>query len=380
MTTDTMKIHMVDVLSQYRQIQQEIDEAVLEVVRSGAYINGPAVKSFAANLETYLDAGHVLPCGNGTDALQIALMALDLQPGDEVITPSFTFIATAEVISLLRLKPVFADVDPTTFNMDPDHVESLITPKTKCILPVHLYGLPADMARLVEVAEKHGIPVVEDTAQAIGASYTMPDGSVKKAGTIGAIGTTSFYPSKNLGAYGDGGAIFTDSDELATMIRQICNHGSKVRYHHDIIGVNSRLDSIQATILDIKLRHLDDYNTKRNEAAATYSKLLANIPGIIVPTVPDNSTHAYHQYTIRIEGGAEKRNNLQKALGDKNIPSMIYYPIPLHLQNCFADMGGKKGDLPVTEQLTDEVISLPMHSELNTEQIEYIADSIINLL
>lgn len=366
-------IQMVDLQNQYLAIKPEVDQAIADILTETNYINGTPVKDFACNLAGYLGARDVIPCGNGTDALQIALMALDLQPGDEVITSPFTFIATAEVISLLRLKPVFADVDPGHFNIDPAKVAERITERTKVILPVHLYGQTADMAPLLELAAKHGIHVIEDNAQAIGASYHFADGRTAKAGTIGTIGCTSFYPSKNLGAYGDGGAIMTQDPTLGEKIRMICNHGSKVRYYHDLVGVNSRLDTIQAAILDIKLRHLDSYIRNRQDAADRYDQGLSGIPGVMVPERAPWSSHVFHQYTLRVSEG---RDALKDALQSAGIPTMIYYPVPLHLQPAYAEYGYGTGDYPVSERLMHEVISLPMHTELSKDQTDYICSTI----
>ena len=380
MTTKTPNIRMVDTIGQYEKIKDEINEALTEVLNSGQYINGPYVRSFTAKLEEYLDVKRVIPCANGTDALQIALMALGLKPGDEVITTAFTFIATAEVISLLNLKTVFVDIDPNTYNMDVSKIEAAITPNTKCIIPVHLYGQPCDMEPIMEIAEKHNLFVVEDGAQSIGANYTFKDGTVKKAGTIGHIGTTSFYPSKNLGAYGDGGAIFTNDEALGDKIKMICNHGSKVRYYHEEVGVNSRLDSMQAAVLQVKLKYLDEYNGTRNQAADTYDRLFADVEGVITPARAHNGTHAFHQYTLRLTEGRAKRDAMRELLAAENVPAMIYYPVPLHLQQAFQTSGFGEGSLPITEQLTAEVISLPIHSELDTAQVEYIVKKFIECL
>lgn len=369
------KIHMVDLKSQYDKMQQEIDEAVLNVIRSTAFINGPEVKSFQAELETYLNVKHVIPCANGTDALQIAMMALGLKPGDEVITASFTYVATAEVIALLGLTPVLVDVYPDTFDIDVEAVEKAITPKTKAIVPVHLFGQCANMERILTVAKKHNLFVIEDVAQAIGAAYTFSDGSVKKAGTMGDIGCTSFFPSKNLGCYGDGGAMYTNNEELAKKMRMIANHGQSVQYVHDSIGVNSRLDSIQAAILRIKLRHLDAYAAARNKAAAYYDKAFANHPKIKTPARAKNTTHVFHQYTLQLNG--IDRAALREYLASKDIPAMIYYPIPLHMQKAYTDPRYKEGDFPVTEKLCACVISLPMHTELEEEQLKYITESVL---
>jgi len=369
---------MVDLLSQYEKIKPEIDKAVLDVITSSAYINGPEVKAFQAELEKYLGVKHVIPCANGTDALQIAMMGLGLQPGDEVITASFTYVATAEVIALLQLRPVLVDVIPGTFTIDPVAFEKAITPKTKAVVPVHLFGQCAEMDRVMEIAKKHNLFVIEDAAQAIGADYTMPDGSVKKAGTIGQIGCTSFFPSKNLGCFGDGGAIFTNDDTLAKKMRMIANHGQSIQYYHDEIGVNSRLDSIQAAVLRIKLRHLDEYAAARNKAAAHYDKAFANNPKITTPARESKSTHVFHQYTLLINGA--DRNELREFLAAKSIPAMIYYPVPLHMQKAYTDSRYKEGDFPVTESLCKSVISLPMHTELSTADLERISSGVLEFL
>jgi dTDP-4-amino-4,6-dideoxygalactose transaminase len=372
------KMQMVDLLSQYNKIKNEIDQAILNVVTSSAYINGPEVKTFAKELEDYLGAKHVIPCANGTDALQIAMMALDLKPGDEVITASFTYVATAEVIALLQLKPVLVDVYSDDFTIDCEAIEKAITPKTKAIVPVHLFGQCADMQRVMEIAKKHNLYVIEDTAQAIGADYKMADGSVHKAGTIGTIGTTSFFPSKNLGCMGDGGAIFTNDDQLAARLRMIANHGQTVQYVHDDIGVNSRLDSIQAAILRIKLPHLNEYCLARQKAAAFYDNAFANHEMIKTPARQKDSTHVFHQYTLVLNG--VDRAELRSFLESKGIPSMIYYPIPLHMQKAYTDPRYKQGDFPVTEHLCANVISLPMHTELTTDDLQYITDSVLEFL
>lgn len=367
------KLHMVDLMGQYNKIQKEIDEAVINVIRSSAYINGPEVKSFQSELESYLNVKHVIPCANGTDALQIAMMALNLQPGDEVITACFTYVATAEVIALLKLKPVLVDVDPITFNLDINALEGAITPKTKAIVPVHLFGQCADMEAILKVAEKHGLAVIEDTAQAIGAEYTFSDGRVMKAGTMGTIGCTSFFPSKNLGCFGDGGAIFCTDDELAKRIRMIANHGQSVQYVHDEVGVNSRLDSIQAAVLRIKLRHLDEYNDARKLAADYYNEKLA-CTELIVPATAENSTHVFHQYTLVCNG--VDRDDLKKFLNDKDVPCMIYYPIPLHHQKAYKQENLTDDDYPVTMKLCSNVISLPIHTEMTIDGQDIIINAI----
>jgi UDP-2-acetamido-2-deoxy-ribo-hexuluronate aminotransferase len=371
--TPSEPIQMVDLQTQYQSLRSEVDPAIAAILQATNFINGGPVKDFACNLAGYLGAREVIPCGNGTDALQIALMALDLKPGDEVITSPFTFIATAEVIALLGLKPVFADVDPDTFLIDPTEVEKRISPRTRVILPVHLYGQCADMAPLLDLAARHHLYVIEDNAQAIGAQYLFPDGRKAMAGTIGTIGCTSFYPSKNLGAYGDGGAIMTQDEKLGDHLRMICNHGSKVRYYHDVVGVNSRLDTIQAAILDIKLRHLDDYNRRRREAADRYDAGLAGIPEVATPLRAPWSSHVFHQYTLRV---TRDRDALKDYLQQAGIPTMIYYPVPLHLQPAYRDAGYREGDMPVSERLMHEVISLPMHPELSREQTDYIVHHI----
>jgi dTDP-4-amino-4,6-dideoxygalactose transaminase len=364
------KIQMVDLGSQYERIQKEIDDAVLDVIRSTAYINGPAVKKFTENLSKFLKIKHVIPCANGTDALQIALMALDFQPGDEVITSDFTFISTAEVIALLKLKPVLVDVLPDTFNIDPQAVRKAITPKTKAIIPVHLYGQTADMDEILRIAREYHLFVIEDAAQSIGSQYFSEDGNTYFSGTMGHIGCTSFFPSKNLGAYGDGGAIFTQDDTLAEKLTMIANHGMKVRYYHEVIGVNSRLDTIQAAILDVKLKYLNEYNARRIQAANYYDQKFKGHPLIIVPFRDPKSTHVFHQYTLKVP--AKHRDSLQKFLSEKEIPSMLYYPVPFHRQKAYQQYGYKEEDFPVSNELAERVISLPMHSELTHEQLEYI--------
>ena len=374
MNTTIPTIQMVDLKTQYNAIQEEVDKAVIEVVRSGAFINGPKVKEFKADLETYLGVKHVIPCGNGTDALQIALMALELQAGDEVIVPAFTFAATAEVIALLRLKPVMVDVDPDTFNVTAEIIEAAITDRTKAVVPVNLFGQSCDMDPILEVCKKHKIWIVEDNAQAIGAAYTSADGKTYAAGSVGHIGCTSFYPSKNLGAYGDAGACFTNDDELARKIQMVANHGMDRRYYHDMVGVNSRMDSIQAAILSIKLKHLDAYCANRQAAAAYYDKAFAGMDHVIVPKRQHNSTHVFHQYTLRITNG--KRDELQAFLQEKSVPSMIYYPVPLYKQDAYKELSNGVDALEATDLLSDEVISLPMHSELTEEVLSYIVNAV----
>ena len=363
-------IQMVDLLGQYRKIQAEVDEALHRVIESTTFIGGPEVKTFEQEMADYLGVRHVVGCANGTDALQIAMMALDLKPGDEVITTSFTFVATVEVVALLGITPVFADVQSGTFNLDPADIERKITPKTKAIVPVHLFGQTADMEVIMAIAAKHKLYVIEDNAQATGADYTFSDGTRKKSGTIGHIGSTSFFPSKNLGCYGDGGALFTNDDALAKRLRRVCNHGSDVRYYHEVVGVNSRLDAMQAAILRIKLRHLDEYATARNTAAAYYDKAFAGMAHISVPERGPSSTHVFHQYTLKVTGG--HRDDLKKHLETNGVPAMIYYPVPCHLQNAYKSDRCPEGALPVTEQLMHEVLSLPMSTELDNEQLAHI--------
>lgn len=372
------KIQMVDLKSQYEKIKTEIDKGIQDVIDSCAFINGPAVQGFQADMEKYLNVKHVIPCANGTDALQVAMMSLGLQPGDEVITVSFTFIATAEVIALLGLTPVLVDVEPDTFNISINSLKKAITSKTKAIVPVHLFGQCADMESIMEIAKEHKLYVIEDACQAIGADYIFKDGTRKKAGTIGHIGCTSFFPSKNLGCYGDGGAIFTNDDALEKQMRVIVNHGMTVRYYHDFIGVNSRLDSVQASILKVKLQYLDDYAKARNYAANYYNKAFANHPKIKTPVISNHSSHVFHQYTLVLNN--VDRNGLQTYLSSKDIPAMIYYPVPLHMQKAYIDPRYKEGDFPVTEALCASVISLPMHTELDEEQLKHITDSVLEFL
>ena len=371
-------IQMVDTKTQYLKIKESIDNGIRQVLDSAAYINGKPVQDFSKNLSAYLNVKHTIPCANGTDALQIAMMALDLKPGDEVITPSFTYIATTEVIALLRLKPVFVEVDKQTFCIDPAAIRKAITPKTKAIVPVHLYGQSANMEEIMAIAKEHNLYVIEDNAQAIGCDSTFSDGTKKKTGTIGHIGATSFYPSKNLGAFGDGGAIFTNDDALAEKLKMIANHGQKERYYHDVVGCNSRLDSIQAAILDVKLTHLDEYITARQQAASFYDKVFKGNEKISVPFTASFTNHVYHQYTILLNG--VNRDDLNKYLAEQNIPSMIYYPVPAHRQKMFEAFGGADYDLPVTDWLTERVISFPIHTELDNEQLQYIADHVIRFV
>ncbi|MGM9818724.1 MAG: DegT/DnrJ/EryC1/StrS family aminotransferase [Paludibacteraceae bacterium] len=372
------EIQMVDLRSQYERIKTEIDNAIQEILNSCTFIKGGKVTTFQQNLETYLNVKHVIPVGNGTDALQISLMALGLKPGDEVITPTFTFIASAEVIALLGLTPVLVDVDYDTFNISIDAIEKAITPKTKAIIPVHLFGQNANMEAILDIARKHNLFVIEDACQSIGAEYTFSDGKTVRSGCMGNIGCTSFFPSKNLGCYGDGGAIFTNDDSLAETIRATANHGMYVRYHHDFVGVNSRLDSIQAAVLDVKLKYLDKYIQNRQNAAAFYQKAFANNSHIRLPLIAQNTTHVFHQYTLKIEDF--DRNRLQAKLKEKGIPSMVYYPIPLHLQKAYKDKRYILGDFPIAEKLSDTVLSLPMHTELDIEQLTYITESVNQIL
>lgn len=368
------KIQMVDLHSQYEKIKSEIDEAISEVIESTAFIKGAKVGEFASELASYLGVKHVIPCGNGTDALQIAIMSLGLKPSDEIICPDFTFIASAEVIGLLGYRPVLVDVDYDSFNVTAKNIEQAISVKTKAIIPVHLFGQTAPMEAILEIAKKYDLYVIEDTAQAIGADYTFSDGRTQKAGTIGTIGCTSFFPSKNLGCYGDGGALFTNDDELAERIKMIANHGMKVRYHHDILGVNSRLDTIQAAILSVKLKYLDQYEKARQKAAATYNKALQNIEDLVLPKQETYSTHVYHQYTLKVKNG--KRDELKAFLEQNNIPAMIYYPVPLHKQKAFLPIARQGGTLNVSETLAEQVLSLPMHTELDDEQQQYIISKV----
>ena len=381
---------MVDLQGQYAKIKDAVNDSIEQVLNTSAYINGPLVHEFQADLEKYLGVKHVIPCANGTDALQIAMMGLGLEQGDEVITADFTFAATVEVIALLKLTPVLVDVNPTTFNIDLDALIKAITPKTKAIVPVHLFGQVANMEAILEIAKEHNLFVIEDNAQAIGATYTFKDGRKQKAGTSGNVGTTSFFPSKNLGCYGDGGAIFTNDDQLAHTIRGIVNHGMYTRYYHDVVGVNSRLDSIQAGVLKTKLPNLDTYCTSRRDAARFYNKAFANNTNIITPTTQSNNTtncgqlcdscdcHVFHQYTLQIKNG--KRDALHKHLLENNIPNAIYYPVPLHAQKAYKDDRYQEADFKVTNQLIKEVISLPMHTELDQDQLEFITNTILSFI
>lgn len=381
------KIQMVDLKGQYENIKERVDSSIMNVLETTAFINGPEVQEFQKELEGYLDVKHVIPCANGTDALQIAMMGLGLKPGDEVITADFTFAATVEVIALLQLTPVLVDVDPISFNIDVDAIKKAITPKTKAIVPVHLFGLAANMEEIMEIAKKHNLFVIEDNAQGIGADYISKEGTEKKTGTIGHVGSTSFFPSKNLGCYGDGGAIFTNDGALAHSIRGIVNHGMYERYHHDVVGVNSRLDSIQAAVLRAKLPHLDEYNTARKKAAQKYTDAFKDHKNIVTPTgcgkcsqkgFENCNCHVFHQYTLKIVNA--DRDALVKHLNEKDIPCGVYYPIPLHLQKAYKDERYKEEDFAVTNQLVKEVISLPMHTELDDEQIDFITKTVIDFL
>jgi dTDP-4-amino-4,6-dideoxygalactose transaminase len=369
-----MKMEMVDLKGQYNKIKNEIDHAVIDCIASTAFINGPAVKEFQFNLEKYLGVRHVITCANGTDSLQIAMMALDLKPGDEVICPAFTYVATAEVIGLLGLTPVMVDVNPKTFNITASEIEKSITSKTKVIVPVHLYGQSCDMESIMKLAEKYNLFVIEDNAQAIGSDYTFSDGRVAKTGTIGHIGSTSFFPSKNLGCYGDGGALMTNDDALAQKMRMIANHGQEKKYYHKVLGCNSRLDTIQAAILNIKLKYLDAYSKARNEMANYYNTAFAQIDDLHVPERQNNSTHVFHQYTLRVKNG--KRNELQNYLSEKGIPSMIYYPLPLYKQEAFQEFVTPNFKLDTTELLCKEVLSLPIHTEINRENLEWVCSNV----
>ncbi len=367
-------IQMVDLQRQYLRDQSAFDSAMAEVIASGAFVNGPAVKAFSSDLSSFLDGAHVIPCANGTDALQIALMALDLQPGDEVITVPFTFVATVEVVALLGLKPVFVDIQPDTFNLDPAQLEAAITPRTKAIIPVHLYGQCCDMDPILEIACRHGIAVIEDTAQALGASYRSAHSGWTAAGTMGLIGTTSFYPTKNLGCWGDGGALFTRDAQMASRLQTLCNHGSDRKYYYDAVGVNSRLDSLQAAVLSVKLRHLGEYMERRRELANRYDGFFCQLPDVTLPHRAAYSTHVFHQYTLKVEQG--RRDELRSYLEHHGIPCMIYYPVPLHLSAAYRSYGYSEGDFPVAEQMAHQVLSLPMHTELDHEQYNHITQTI----
>jgi UDP-2-acetamido-2-deoxy-ribo-hexuluronate aminotransferase len=366
------KIHMVDLHKQYLHIKPEIDKAIEDVLTSTAFIQGPQVKQFAEALKKYVGADFCIPCANGTDALQLAMMALGLKPGDEVILPVHTYVATAEVIALLGLTPVFIDVKGDSFTLNVDQLESKITSKTKAIVPVHLYGQCADMEPILKFAEKNNLFVIEDAAQSLGAEYTFSDGRKKKSGTMSTVGTTSFFPSKNLGCYGDGGALFTNNAALADKITMMANHGQRIKYHHDVIGVNSRLDTLQAAILLVKLNYLSNYASSRQAVANYYDKALESVPQVKIPSRSQNSTHVFHQYTIQVP----RRNDLKKFLEDRGVPTMIYYPVPLHLQNAYRKKGFEEGSFPITEMLSETVLSLPIHTEMENEQMAYIVNQI----
>ena len=369
---------MVDLVSQYEKMKPTIDSAILNVIENAQFINGPEVTGFKAELEQYLDVKHVIPCANGTDALQIALMALGLKAGDEVITPSFTYIATTEVMALLGLKPVFIEVNPDTFCIDATKIEAVISSKTKAIVPVHLYGQAAPMNEIMEIAKRHNLFVIEDNAQAIGCDYQLADGKTVKTGTIGQIGCTSFFPSKNLGCFGDGGAIFTNDDELAVKLKMISNHGQSKQYHHDVVGCNSRLDNIQAAVLRIKLKELDNYNSARQKVAEHYDNFFRQFPQIITPARAEKSTHVFHQYTLKLEG--LDRNEMKAFLAEKDIPAMIYYPIPAHRQKMFDVFDSSHTNLPITDWLTEKVISLPIHTEMTEEQLNKICSTVADFI
>jgi len=371
-------LQMVDTKTQYQKIKKEVDAAVIGVMESSMFIGGKAVNEFAENLAKYHGSKHCIPCANGTDALQIAMMALGMQPGDEVIVPSFTYIATVEVAGLLHIKPIFVEVDQKTFCIDPAVIEKAITPKTKAIVPVHLYGQAADMEKIMAIAAKHNLFVIEDNAQAIGCDYTFSNGMVKKTGSIGHIGCTSFYPSKNLGAFGDGGAMFTDDDELANKLRMIASHGQSKRYYHDVVGCNSRLDAIQAAILNIKLKYLDEYILARRKAADFYDKSFAENKSITIPFRESNNKHVFHQYTLVLNG--VERDGLSQFLTEQGVPNMIYYPVPAHRQKMFDAFGGSSYDLPLTDWLTERVISLPIHTELDEEQQSFIVQKVLEFI
>jgi len=371
-------LQMVDTKTQYQKIKTEVDAAVIGVLESSMFIGGKVVNNFATDLANYHKSKHCIPCANGTDALQIAMMALGLQPGDEVITPSFTYIATVEVAALLNIKPIFVEVNKQTFCLDPEAIEKAITPKTKAIIPVHLYGHAADMEKIMAIAAKHNLFVIEDNAQGIGCTYTFSDGTSKKTGTIGHIGCTSFYPSKNLGAFGDGGAMFTDDDELANKLRMIASHGQSKRYYHDVVGCNSRLDAVQAAVLTIKLRHLDNYILARRKAADFYDAAFANNEKITTPFRAANQQHVFHQYTLQLTN--VNRDELSQYLTDNGVPNMIYYPVPAHKQKMFDAFGGSNFNLPITDLLTDCVISLPIHTELDEEQQTFITTKVLEFI
>jgi UDP-2-acetamido-2-deoxy-ribo-hexuluronate aminotransferase len=372
------QLMMVDLGTQYKRIKPEIDAAIAEVIESTQFIRGKQIKQFEENLAKYIGAKQVIGCGNGTDALQLAMMGLGFQPGDEIITASYTYVATAEVIALLKLKPILVEVNPDRFTIDPVAIEAAITPKTKAIVPVHLFGQCADMEAILRIAEQHKLFVIEDNAQAIGADYTFSNGITKKAGTMGIIGTTSFYPSKNLGCYGDGGALNTNDEELAKRIRMIANHGQTTLYIHEEIGVNSRLDTLQAVILDVKLKYLDDYAARRRKVATYYDEAFKDLPNVQIPIRASDSTHVFHQYTLKIKN--VNRDEVKKQLAEKGIPTMVYFPLPLHLQKAYRNDRYAEGMLPITEELSRTVISLPIHTEMEPEQLDFIAGQFISVL
>lgn len=373
------KIEMADLVSQYKRIKPEIDQAMQTVLDTGRFIGGPALESFTSNLAKYLDVSYVVPCANGTDALQVAMMALNLQPGDEVITADFTYAATAEVIALLKLTPVLVEVDPHTFNIDPAAIVRAITPATRAIVPVHLFGQCADMESIMQIAKEHNLYVIEDTAQAIGAYYTFSDGTKKRAGTIGTVGTTSFFPSKNLGCYGDGGAMFTNDEKLAARLKMIANHGQSKLYSFDDIGCNSRLDNLQAAILDVKLKYLDEYCEARQKVAAFYDKELAGLKNAKIPAREPKSTHVFHQYTLTLAAGTD-RDTVRTALSDRGIPSMVYYPKPMHMHKAYASPRYQDKDFPISIGLGNSVLSLPIHTEMSQEQLNYIAQAVKDII
>lgn len=365
---------MCDLLHQYLKISPEINLAIAEVVTSSAYINGPKVQEFSDHLAGWLNVRHVVPCGNGTDALQIALMGLGLQPGDEVVVPAFTYVSSAEVIALLGLTPVLADVDPHTFNMNADHLRAALSERTRAVIPVHLFGQSCEMGPILETAREHGLYVIEDNAQAMGALCRLPDGSERHTGTMGTVGCTSFFPTKNLGCFGDGGAMTTDDDELAVRLKMIANHGQQVKYHHSVIGCNSRLDTLQAAILDVKLRYLSDYNRARREAAYRYNEMLQGLDWVLeLPQEAPWSSHVYHQYTLKVRAGATEREALRRHLQERGVPTMVYYPLPLQDQEAFRGRCRLSGPLSVSRELADQVLSLPMHTELCAEEQAEIA-------
>jgi UDP-2-acetamido-2-deoxy-ribo-hexuluronate aminotransferase len=368
------KIQMVDLVGQYREIKERIDKVISDVILSSKFINGPQVSEFSTKLKDYTGAGYVIPCANGTDALQIAMMALNFKPGDEVIVPAFAYVAAVEVIALLGLKPQLVDVDPDTFNIDPAIIEKSITPKTKGIVVVHLFGQAADMEEIMNIAQQNNLKVIEDNAQAIGCEVLFSDGSKKQTGTIGDIGITSFFPTKNLACYGDGGAIFTNDSELSDRIRMISSHGQKQKFHYDLIGVNSRLDTLQAAILIESLKKLSEYTLRRQKVSTYYDKHLGGLKSILIPVRSDKSTHVFNQYTLKLQN--KNRESFRNYLKDNGIPTMVYYPLPMHLQKAYLHYGFKKDDFPVSEQLSEEVISIPIHTQMNDKMLEVITTTI----